>query len=235
MQSDAAEAMAQMAARGVKGNTKLADIIRDRQDLLWEWQVRTVIQLAAFSKPPEKRNPEAETANAARLHDIAARISEIDAELKADFIDYADLAGPEPMSVEDMQSDLDADEALILFLDTEEFTPTPEETFVWVVTKTDVRWFRSKLGTPSLNREVTALRCGLDYEGSWQIDNSPCPALSQTAYTDADYQAGRPLPFDLARSHALYKELLGPAEDLIKGKSLLIVPSGALTNCLSRC
>ncbi len=228
-QSDAAEAMAQMAARGVKGNTKLAGIIRDRQDLLWEWQARTIIQLAAFSKSPEKRNPEAETANSTRLHDIAVHISEIDAKLKTDFIDYADLASPVPVSIEDVQGDLDANEALILFLDTEELAPTPEETFVWVVTKTDVRWFRSKLGTASLNREVTALRCGLDYEGSWGTENSPCPALFQSAYTDDDYQAGSPLPFDLTRSHALYRELLGPAEDLTKGKSLLIVPSGALT------
>lgn len=228
-QSDAAEAMAQMAARGVKGNTKLAGIIRDRQDLLGEWQARTIIQLAAFSKPSEKRNADAETTNSARLHDIAARIQEIDAKLKAEFIDYAELASPEPVSIEDLQGALDADEALILFLDTEEFTPAPEETFVWVVTKSDARWFRSKLGTSSLEREVTALRCGLDYGGSWEIGNSRCPALTQSAYTDVDYQAGKPLPFDLARSHALYKELLGPAEGLIKDKSLLVVPSGPLT------
>ena len=37
------------------------------------------------------------------------------------------------------------------------------------------------------------------------------------------------LPFDLARAHALYKALFGEAEDLIKGKSLMIVPSGPLT------
>ena len=33
----------------------------------------------------------------------------------------------------------------------------------------------------------------------------------------------------LARAHELYKALLGPAEDLIRGKRLLIVPSGPLT------
>jgi len=229
MQSEAAEAMAQMAARGTEGDAKLSSIIRDRQDLLSEWEVRNAVQVAAFSKPPEKRNAEAEAANEARLHEIVARIGEIDSKLKAEFIEYAELASPEPVSVEDLQRDLHADEALILFLDTTEFTPAPEETFVWVVTKTDLRWFRSKLGAPSLRREVTALRCGLDYEGSWAIDKSPCPMLTKTEYTYADYQADHPLPFDLARSYALYNELLGPAEDLIKGKSLLIVPSGALT------
>ena len=37
------------------------------------------------------------------------------------------------------------------------------------------------------------------------------------------------LPFDLARSHALYKALFGEVEGLIAGKQLLIVPSGPLT------
>ena len=40
---------------------------------------------------------------------------------------------------------------------------------------------------------------------------------------------GEPLPFDLARAHELYQALFGQVEDLIKGKHLLIVPSGPLT------
>ena len=69
---------------------------------------------------------------------------------------------PEPLVVEEVQAQLRADEALVLFLDTPEWKPTPEETFIWVVTKTDMRWVRSDLGTPALTREVAALRCGLD-------------------------------------------------------------------------
>ena len=38
------------------------------------------------------------------------------------------------------------------------------------------------------------------------------------------------LPFDLARAHELYIGLLGPVEDLIKDKHLLVVPSGPLTS-----
>jgi CHAT domain-containing protein len=39
----------------------------------------------------------------------------------------------------------------------------------------------------------------------------------------------RPLPFDLARAHALYKALFGQVGDLIRNKHLLVVPSGPLT------
>jgi hypothetical protein len=62
-----------------------------------------------------------------------------------------------------------ADEALVLFLNMperkyadEKRKPFPEETFVWVVTKSQVRWVRSGLGTAALAQEVAALRCGLD-------------------------------------------------------------------------
>ena len=76
----------------------------------------------------------------ARLAAIDARIAEIDRRLAADFPDYAALARPQPLGVEQVQAELRADEALVLFLDTPEWKPTPEETFIWVVTKTDMRW-----------------------------------------------------------------------------------------------
>ena len=135
----------------------------------------------------------------------------------------------ESAPIAEVQASLASDEALILTLDTPEWQPTPEETFIWVVTKMDVRWVKSELGSPSLQREVAALRCGLDYGGSWAVEDSPCPALTRTSYTHANHRRGRPLPFDLARAHVLYKSLFGQVEDLIHDKSLLIVPSGALT------
>jgi hypothetical protein len=54
-------------------------------------------------------------------------------------------------------------------------------------------------------------------------------------YTPADVIAGqiglgKPLPFDTARAHALYRALFGQIEDLIGDKKhLLVVPSGPLT------
>ncbi len=94
-----------------------------------------------------------------------------------------------------------------------------------------MRWIRSEVGTPSLKREVSALRCGLDYEGSWVApeSGSRCADLLKSSYFAADYENSKPLPFDLARAQALYEGLFGQAEDLIRDKQLLIVPSGALT------
>jgi hypothetical protein len=58
--------------------------------------------------------------------------------LKSEFPDYAALVSPTPLSVADVQALIGRDEALVLFLDTPEWEPTPEETFVWVVTKSDL-------------------------------------------------------------------------------------------------
>jgi tetratricopeptide (TPR) repeat protein/CHAT domain-containing protein len=227
--SEAAQSLRQMAARGAKGDPHLAALVRDRQDLVTEWQQRDAERSTAVAQAPNKRNSQAEAANMARLGIIDTRIAEIDNRLNTDFPDYAALVSPSPLSVEGVQAQLGPDEALILILDTPKRSPTPEETFLWVVTKTEARWARSEIGTQALRREVAALRCGLDYDGTWGAEASPCGELLKINYTESDHREGRPLPFDLGRAHALYKALFGEVEDIIKDKHLLIVPSGALT------
>ncbi|MGB8738082.1 MAG: CHAT domain-containing tetratricopeptide repeat protein [Rhodomicrobium sp.] len=229
LRSEAADSLAQMAARGATATAGLARIVRERQDLLAEWNRRDRAQTAAISRAPGMRDKAAEAANSNRLAEIGKRTAAIDALMKTEFPDYAALASPEPLPVAQVQANLHPDEVLILFLDTPPLEQSRGETFIWVVTKTGMRWVRSDLGTPSLQREVAALRCGLDYDGSWAAEESPCAALTKTSYTSDDRGRGRPLPFDLARAHALYAALFGQVEDLIEGKQLLIIPSGALT------
>ncbi len=64
-------------------------------------------------------------------------------------------------------------------------------------------------------------------EAAWA--GPACAELTGETYTEADARAGKPLPFDPARAHKLYRALFGQVEDLIQGKQLLLVPSGALT------
>jgi CHAT domain-containing protein len=131
-----------------------------------------------------------------------------------------------------VQGLLGEDEALVLFLDVQPplFGNLPEETFVWVVTKSDVRWVSIPLGTDALAREVGALRCGLD-NALWD-DGAKAKACTETLKAERhDFGTFENLlPFDMGRAHALYRALLGPVEDLIGDKHLLIVPSGPLTS-----
>ncbi len=224
--SEAAQSLAQMAARGAAVLPELAALARERQDLVLEWQKRDSLHDAALAKPAAKRDATGEAENAARLAAIDARLAEIDARFKTDFPDFAALATPAPLPLSEAQALLGDGEALVLFLDTPDKKPTPEETFIWVATKTEARWVRSGLGKAALAREVQAIRCGLD-EAAWA--GPACAELTGQQYSEADAAAGKPLPFDPARAHKLYKALFGQAEDLIQGKQLLLVPSGALT------
>jgi CHAT domain-containing protein/Tfp pilus assembly protein PilF len=246
--SEAAGSLAQMAARGATGKPKLAAIARERQDLVGEWQGRDAGRTAAVSQPPEARNKEAEAVNVARLGEIDTLIAAIDKQLTKDFPDYAALVSPKPLSIADVQSQLQGSEALVLFLDTPEWGPEPEETFIWVVTKTLSKWVKSDIGTKALGERVAALRCGLD-SSNW-TDASTWPDAKEDAkrrketqitrrercktLTGSEVADGEPLPFDIAKANELYQALFGQVEDLLKNqdgtfRQLLVVTSGPLT------
>ena len=70
------------------------------------------------------------------------------------------------------------------------------------------------------------MRCGLSVD-AWS--SGRCHELLKADYTEADRDAGGPLPFDHKRGHALYRALFDQIEDLVAGKHLLVVPSGPLT------
>lgn len=226
LRSEAAQSLAQMAARGAAGDPALAAMARERQDSVTEWQTLDGMRNRTLSLAAGKRNADEEALTLEQLSALAKRIAGIDKRLADEFPDYASLAIPAPLTVEEVQAQLGPDEALLFFLDTPELKPAPEETFIWAVTKAQSRWVRSGLGSAALAGEVRALRCGLD-GAAW--DSPGCTGLPGQNYSAENYKAGEPLPFDHARAHRLYKTLFGQIEDLTEGKKLLIVPSGALT------
>ena len=185
--SETAGSIAEMAARHAAGKPALAPLIRNRQDLAAEWRTKNGLLVNAASQPPEGRDLAAEQKHRARMTDIDRQIMAIDERLEAEFPDYASLTSPAPLSIADVQALLAPTEALVFFLDTSELKPTPEETFIWVLTKTDRRWVRSDLGTAGLDREVKALRCGLDAAA---LAGSRCAEIMGAVYAEADLQAG---------------------------------------------
>ena len=116
--SDAAASFAQIAARSAKGSPQLAGVVRERQDLVIEWQAKDKQLIAAKGEVPAKRKADTEKALADRLAAIDIRFAEIDRRLAKDFPDYAALASPAPLSIAEVQAQLGPDEALVLFLDT---------------------------------------------------------------------------------------------------------------------
>jgi CHAT domain-containing protein/tetratricopeptide (TPR) repeat protein len=225
LMTETAASVFQMAARAAAGSKKLSGLARERQAHLAEWQERQRALSAAMLQGADTRDPEAERTNATWLAELTAAIAQIDKRLGTEFPKYASLVKPSPLTIDEVKAQLRDGEALLLFLDTRELKPTPEETFIWAITKTDVRWVRSTMGASALAGYVTALRCGLD-PGMWKGKDICQRHLSLTP--DETVKPDVPLPFDLARSQHLYQALLGEIGDVIKHKHLLIVASGPL-------
>jgi CHAT domain-containing protein/tetratricopeptide (TPR) repeat protein len=230
--SEAGASLAQMSARQAKGDSALARLVRERQDLVGEWQTHDKNLIAARTQPPDKRDAAGEVALSASLAAIDQRITEIDRSLAKDFPEYAVLASPKPLDTAEVQALLREDEALVVIIDTEALQPTPEESFIWVITKANARWVRIARGTKALSARVRALRCGLDHTLWYGDGAAKCAALLKASPVEEEVNGHKVqvLPFDLVRAHGLFKVLLGPVEEMIQGKHLLIVPSGPLTS-----
>lgn len=238
IRSDVARSLLRMAARGSKATTKLDELVRERDVLLDERKKESRNYSMVLASEPYDAAEDA-GAQAERLAVVAARITEIDKRLVAEFPEYVALARPSVLDVDEVQGLLRDDEALVLFLDTynRDAQVLSEETFVWVVTKSAVKWVRSGLGAKTLTRQVAILRCGLDAtlwdEGSdvlLEDEKEYCANLvterpQRDVYGNIIWDT---LPFSLQAAYALYESLFGQVADYIAGKHLLLVPSGSL-------
>ncbi len=204
--STAATAVQQMAARFV-GSGALGTLVRQRQDLGAAWQTRTRSLIEAESKPQAQQDRAAIDVTRKQLTEIQAKLTANAAEIDKDFPDYVSLTNPKPLNVEEVQQLLGQDEAMAFFLTGE------EESYVFALTHDSFDWKVIPLGKAALTDKVTAFRRGLDID-----------ALAAPVHSD------KPELFDIALSHALFDTLLGPVDALLKDKkSLIVVPSGALT------
>src|SRR5262249_16380199 len=117
------------------------------------------------------------------------------------------LAYVKPLTAEEVQNLLGANEALVFFL------VGANESYVFALTREGFEWRTISLGEENVSARVAAFRRGLDVDGLTKSVDARKPEL-----------------FDLATAHEFYLALLGPVEALIKDKPrLLIVPTGPLT------
>lgn len=204
-QSAAAVGLQQMAAR-FAGDGALGALVRQRQDLTTAWQNQNKALIEAESKPQGQQDQAATDAARKQMADTEAAIAASEAQLARKFPDYAALANPKPLKVEELQQLLRADEAMAFFL------TGADESYVFALTHDSFDWKVIPVTGKALTEKVSAFRRGLDVD-----------SLNSTN------ASGKPELFDLEASHQLYTALLGPVDELIKGKTLMVVPSGVLT------
>ena len=216
----AAKAIVGMSARLAAGSGELPARIRERQDLNQQALAIDRRLVAVLSQPDAARNQEAEQALRNQALAIVDRMRELDAAIAAQFPEYATLVARTPIALEEIQKQLGPKDALLLFSTSERFT------FVWTVTRSDVRWHVAPLRERQLTEMVAALRCGLD-SSAWS-DKSQEALCAERLGRQSQSSPGDPLPFDQERAYALYKALLEPVASTLEGKELIVVPSGPL-------
>ena len=134
--SDAAEALAKVAARFAHGDGPLADLAARRERQLAERDGLERRIEALYAQPGKAGDTE--RAEARRLYgEAVAQLKATDAEIARVFPDYSDLISPKPLSLAQVQSLLKPDEALLLVL------VNDEATYVWGVTRETAVWARA--------------------------------------------------------------------------------------------
>jgi CHAT domain-containing protein len=206
-QSSAAAAVQQMGSRFALGPGALASLVRESQDLAAARRDQDKALLDALSNQESRHERARIDALRREIAETEGRLKAVAARIGKEFPRYAALAHPKPLTTQEAQRLLGADEALVLFL------PAANESYVFALTREGFEWRTISLGEKNLAAKVAAFRRGLDVD---ELTKSVSMGKAQL--------------FDLAAAHELHTALFGPVETLIKGKPLLlIVPSGPLT------
>jgi hypothetical protein len=101
--SAASNAISQLSVRFAAGNAELAQLVRKDQDLSAENEMLDKSLIGAASKEPSKRDTAKEQQIRDRLKSIATERGQIRTSLNKRFPDFAALANPTPISVEESQ------------------------------------------------------------------------------------------------------------------------------------
>jgi CHAT domain-containing protein/Tfp pilus assembly protein PilF len=198
--SSAGRALARMTARFAAGGTALAAAIRERQDLAEQWRRLDADIVKAWTGVSVTQQPGGAAGLRTSLDDTERRLDALDHRLAAEFPDFAELSNPQPLPAQATQALLDNDEALLVYLTTD------EGTWLWVLRRDDVALYRLSIDAAELRHAVTVLRRDLDPE------------------FNADLR-----PFPAGDAYELYQKILAPAVPRLSGAHrLLIVPDGSL-------
>jgi tetratricopeptide (TPR) repeat protein/CHAT domain-containing protein len=218
----AGEALNLLGGRLTEAGAQRSSQIRRLQDAREDWQ-RLDRELGSALAGDDS----AKLADIRRRIEVATEIlSEAESVLAREAPDFAALTNLETISVDEARALLKPAEALVVLATSE------KGSFAFVLTPTATRWIAIPRTEDQLADAVRGLRCGLDAV-LW--NDEPAAARCRDLVRGVPERDGfgniraETLPFDANRAHALYQALLGPIEDVIKDKHLLIVPSGALT------
>ena len=198
-----ARALSQIAQRFSANQGELAEQVRQRQDLIDNWQEIDNLLSAVMFDSAEKRDLENEQKLLLRSQNLKQRIQQLDQSIKKNYPDYQDLTRPAPLSIKQVQGYLLDKQALLVYL------IGKDKSYLWVVTKEEAGIYPLAMDEQQIDSSVRQLRYVLDptnLKGSSSI-----PAI----------------PVD--KAYHLYQQILAPAETMLQGiKHLIVVSDKAL-------
>ncbi len=208
--SASGRAVLQTAARGAAKTPQMAEAVRAEQDLAARANLIDKNLLRALGAK--------KTVEAARLRgeldDVQARLADVSALIDKKYPSYRQLVSPRPIGLAETQKALRPDEALLLM------TEAANTFHLFVVTPTAVGWSRPGKEVEVILKQISDLRCDVDFATCSAARQAELDALPTSAKEQEGYQR-----FDLDTAHTLYKELIEPVEPLLKGTSRLYVAS----------
>ena len=193
-------AVREAAASRFASQRGLAEQVEERQARVREWLSVEASLIA--NEAGGAANSQAREALRARITALEGRIFQLDQQLADGAPQFFAILSQQAVSLDTLRSVLGEEEA-VLFL-----VPTPYGTQSMAVTRETISWDVASLTDTSIAESVSLLREGLEVQ-----PDSPFLPL-----------------FDLARSHALYTQLIAPVEEALSGKSrVFVVADGALS------
>lgn len=208
--SASGRAVLQTAARGAAKTPQMAEAVRQEQDLAARANMLDKNLLRALSD----RKPVEVTRLRGELDAVQAELADVSALIDRKYPAYRELVSPRPISLAETQKALRPGEALLLM------TEAANTFHLFVVTPTAVGWSRPGREIGVILKQISDLRCDVDYATCTDARKAELDALPAT---EKEQEGQR--RFDLDTSHALYQALIEPVEPLLKGSTRLYVAS----------
>ena len=192
------EALADAAVRAAATDPALATVVRNEQDAKNEIAGLRKY-LAGEAGGAASPLPEVAAKIRTRITELEGTRQGLQAQLKSKFPDYERLVRPQSPSTPEIAKALDADEALVMLL------PTDDAVYVWVVSNDKPAAFaRVAMPQSQVQLLVRSARSTLDFA-----------------------EMGRGIkPFNATAASTLYQSLLQPIEQAFAGKRRLVIAAG---------
>jgi CHAT domain-containing protein len=197
-------ALTASAARANLANPALAELARREQDIARRLGALSDLLAGLVESESEQRLPAAQEALRREVEGLRTQRASLRKEITRRFPDYAELVEPSPATTAQARAQLQFGEVLASWYFAE------DRGYVWALApEGPIRFSTVPAGRRRIEAEVGKLRRSLDPGAVTLVDEIP--------------------PFDVAAAHGLYRLILEPVADQLRGaRLLLVVPHAAL-------